>query len=683
MWNPTVKKVVDREPVAAATLNPIITALADRDQFLYERTASFESKSVLLAYDLLVDPEADVAANDIVYYKPDTGLNLAKMGFDSTVSKVHFTPINNSFAIGIVKQVYTAGEEAKADVYLMGIIELDVASLMVAGETFVPGPLYLSKADAGKLTATPGGLTVYIGYAIDSTHLFLHPNYDSLNQLFFNYRFELVNRPTGVPELDDDVWTIPYADNTKVGWTPAATSPYAAVAPPRAKFFYNLPVATNINADVTLSSEEKVDAVELRQAFPPYPHHFSMVFVNGILQQAWSDVSNNGAYIIDSAGLWWCDDTDGNAPWPVDLLATSTVTFNSSTDKVLRSAHGLSNGDKVSFMTSGTLPNNVVENTIYYVVGATTNDFQISATEGGSAIDIGSGDTGTHMLGWLTNKGSNQEYVGIVLQFVKLNPDYKASVVTSLKPYVDDEVDTGSMVEFRAAGLPTAKAITGDLLLKLKLKTSTSAETPITNQAVKSVSFNNLTGELEVLTGSVITGVVGKQGVNANISEDGVLTLTLTSFALAGPVEDVEPEDSEYIYKGLHSYLRLKNPQSNSKVGLTGKIRLPGNLPANKNLKLSLLAYGSTSSNNNAKFRCEYSISAAGTISDAVLKTNNGNDISVGPWVANTAAEITNSNFEIPAAALKDNCIVNFRISRVYSADYTGDVNVLGITWSI
>ncbi|NBQ67621.1 MAG: hypothetical protein EBU46_01840 [Nitrosomonadaceae bacterium] len=631
MWNPTVKKVVDREPVAAATLNPIITALADRDQFLYERTASFESKSVLLAYDLLVDPEADVAANDIVYYKPDTGLNLAKMGFDSTVSKVHFTPINNSFAIGIVKQVYTAGEEAKADVYLMGIIELDVASLMVAGETFVPGPLYLSKADAGKLTATPGGLTVYIGYAIDSTHLFLHPNYDSLNQLFFNYRFELVNRPTGVPELDDDVWTIPYADNTKVGWTPAATSPYAAVAPPRAKFFYNLPVATNINADVTLSSEEKVDAVELRQAFPPYPHHFSMVFVNGILQQAWSDVSNNGAYIIDSAGLWWCDDTDGNAPWPVDLLATSTVTFNSSTDKVLRSAHGLSNGDKVSFMTSGTLPNNVV----------------------------------------------------IVLQFVKLNPDYKASVVTSLKPYVDDEVDTGSMVEFRAAGLPTAKAITGDLLLKLKLKTSTSAETPITNQAVKSVSFNNLTGELEVLTGSVITGVVGKQGVNANISEDGVLTLTLTSFALAGPVEDVEPEDSEYIYKGLHSYLRLKNPQSNSKVGLTGKIRLPGNLPANKNLKLSLLAYGSTSSNNNAKFRCEYSISAAGTISDAVLKTNNGNDISVGPWVANTAAEITNSNFEIPAAALKDNCIVNFRISRVYSADYTGDVNVLGITWSI
>lgn len=60
-------------------------------------------------------------------------------------------------------------------------------------------------------------------------------------------------------------------------------------------------------------------------------------------------------------------------------------------------AHGLSNNDQVLVWAGGgaALPTGVSEGTIYFVVSATTDDFQLSATQGGAAINItavGDGD---------------------------------------------------------------------------------------------------------------------------------------------------------------------------------------------------------------------------------------------------------------------------------------------------
>lgn len=71
---------------------------------------------------------------------------------------------------------------------------------------------------------------------------------------------------------------------------------------------------------------------------------------------------------------------------------------------------GLQNNDRVRFMSSGTLPAGLVENTLYYVVNAiddtddvtaalTLNSFQVSATKGGAAVDIT--DTGTGQLSFI------------------------------------------------------------------------------------------------------------------------------------------------------------------------------------------------------------------------------------------------------------------------------------------
>ncbi|MGH9928794.1 MAG: phage tail fiber protein [Pyrinomonadaceae bacterium] len=56
-------------------------------------------------------------------------------------------------------------------------------------------------------------------------------------------------------------------------------------------------------------------------------------------------------------------------------------------DKILRVAHGLVNDNKVVFY-NGTPPAPLVEGTVYFVVNKTANDFQVSATQGGAAIDL-------------------------------------------------------------------------------------------------------------------------------------------------------------------------------------------------------------------------------------------------------------------------------------------------------
>lgn len=59
-------------------------------------------------------------------------------------------------------------------------------------------------------------------------------------------------------------------------------------------------------------------------------------------------------------------------------------------NRILCESHGLVNDDKVVFY-GGTVPTGLAEGTVYFVVGNTAADpdyFQVSATQGGAAIDI-------------------------------------------------------------------------------------------------------------------------------------------------------------------------------------------------------------------------------------------------------------------------------------------------------
>lgn len=60
---------------------------------------------------------------------------------------------------------------------------------------------------------------------------------------------------------------------------------------------------------------------------------------------------------------------------------------DAAADTVKRVAHGLVNDQKVVFY-GGTAPTGLVEGTVYFIVNKTADDFQVSATLAGSAINI-------------------------------------------------------------------------------------------------------------------------------------------------------------------------------------------------------------------------------------------------------------------------------------------------------
>lgn len=60
---------------------------------------------------------------------------------------------------------------------------------------------------------------------------------------------------------------------------------------------------------------------------------------------------------------------------------------NVTTNKILLNAHPYSDDDTIVFY-GGTPPGGLTEGTTYYVVNSATDDFEVSATQGGAAIDI-------------------------------------------------------------------------------------------------------------------------------------------------------------------------------------------------------------------------------------------------------------------------------------------------------
>ena len=91
--------------------------------------------------------------------------------------------------------------------------------------------------------------------------------------------------------------------------------------------------------------------------------------------------------------------------------AGRTFTTDFGTDEKLDIAtNGLTNNERVTVSSSTTLPAGLSNKVVYYVVNASTNDFELSLTESGTAVNITDNGTGTHTARvWTTatlvNKG--------------------------------------------------------------------------------------------------------------------------------------------------------------------------------------------------------------------------------------------------------------------------------------
>ncbi len=84
-------------------------------------------------------------------------------------------------------------------------------------------------------------------------------------------------------------------------------------------------------------------------------------------------------------------------PFASMLPRAATITI-ASPATVTAAGHGLTNGKRVQFTTSGALPTGILANTTYFVINAATDTFNLSATQGGAAIATSGGQSGSHIV---------------------------------------------------------------------------------------------------------------------------------------------------------------------------------------------------------------------------------------------------------------------------------------------
>ena len=339
-WLPSISLISDGTNVSAEVVNPVFDQCIQNLNYLYNTILNLQNKSVLIA---TAQPISQLETNLLPGFQyvvswgnnvntGQQGLIRAISAFTNSYSTSFFTSANSSYAFGFTNTIYSNGT---ADVYLEGLINLstpidnstygflDFVSPGVR-ETFRPGPYYLSQKNPGLVTANPSGVIVYIGYALNNTTFLLSPNTDNFSELFSNFQFTILGRPTNVPVLTGSTWTIPSSNLSRLGWVDVSSLPASYTIPAGAAFYYNIPssFATD-NADNggtgSLTTAQEVQAQQLYGLLPPTPANFVNLTLNGIQQEYANNVNNNPIYVINEFGLFWMTRQNPYQPWSASL----------------------------------------------------------------------------------------------------------------------------------------------------------------------------------------------------------------------------------------------------------------------------------------------------------------------------------------------------------------------------
>ena len=88
------------------------------------------------------------------------------------------------------------------------------------------------------------------------------------------------------------------------------------------------------------------------------------------------------------------------AGWSVQSgITPSTVTMTIASPCVVTlTSHGLADGTRIVFSTTGALPTGITANTVYFVKSPSTNTFNVASSSGGSAINTSGSQSGTHTM---------------------------------------------------------------------------------------------------------------------------------------------------------------------------------------------------------------------------------------------------------------------------------------------
>lgn len=186
-------------------------------------------------------------------------------------------------------------------------------------------------------------------------------------------------------------------------------------------------------------------------------------------------------------------------------LHRQEFTANATTDVITAAAHGLANGETVRFKGAD-LPAGLTQVTIYYVRDVTTDTFKVSATAGGSAVNITDAGSGVMTITAPSKRSSSDFPIGRFDQI-------RDSSLTG-----EGEDSLVDKIVASAVGVNAAIAATQATTAATQ---ASSANTKLGTPAGVSVSAD---------VAAVKTGVDGvvKSGESRSVSRTGKTTVTFT-----------------------------------------------------------------------------------------------------------------------------------------------------------
>lgn len=115
--------------------------------------------------------------------------------------------------------------------------------------------------------------------------------------------------------------------------------------------------------------------------------------------QTFSPDKNDAGQIKFNLAASSCHPYKFRIDWGADCAIEEVVTISNGDPAVVSwESHPMSNGDPVTFTTTGALPTGLSAGTTYFVVAATEDSFSLSATPSGAAIATTGAGTGVHSI---------------------------------------------------------------------------------------------------------------------------------------------------------------------------------------------------------------------------------------------------------------------------------------------
>jgi len=282
-------------------------------------------------------------------------------------------------------------------------------------------------------------------------------------------------------------------------------------------------------------------------------------------------------------------------------------------------------------------------------------------------------------VNWETNKGTDNLRPKMMFTFIKVNPDLKKSVVTSLKP------SPNSNIRFVRASDPNIVDMSGDLLAEVDVSVTTTSAINPSGVAVKSISTSE--DGISITTGAVISTVSGSNGISVAVDTNGNAVISSSVNGLSGEVGSLEPEGADLEYYGLNSFLTMYNPAgARGNTGFKGKILLPLTIPNTPlNVRMLLAGKGTVASLKNLAFTFSYATSTpTSVLNQSITAATADVALPASSYAAYTTFLIQPVLFRIPAAMLTPGGIVNFEVTRKTPSvdNYAFDVGTLSVRWS-